>query len=113
MPVLQAHPHAHSVVVQDNFVTHHDEEFKGLVETAGAIWIHTPPYSPDMNPIELVFAQVKAYLRRHGPRLLLGDPATGIDEALVSKDLSPVWMLTRSARFHPFACTALSAATKL
>lgn len=84
MPVLQAHPHAHSVVVQDNFVTHHDEEFKGLVETAGAIWIHTPPYSPDMNPIELVFAQVKAYLRRHGPRLLLGDPATGIDEALRS-----------------------------
>lgn len=30
---------------------------------AGARWVYLPPYSPDLNPIELIFAKVKQSLR--------------------------------------------------
>jgi hypothetical protein len=63
VPHLQPHPGTHSVVVLDNFVTHHSYEFLAMMEAQGAFVVHLPPYSPDLNPIELVFAQIKAWLR--------------------------------------------------
>ena len=63
VPLLQPYPSPHSVVVMDNFVTHHNTEVLAEIEAAGALVHHTPPYSPDMTPIELPFAKIKAYLR--------------------------------------------------
>jgi hypothetical protein len=62
---MTPHPGVHSVLVLDNFVTHHNEDFIAMVEDAGAYVLHLAPYSPDLNPIELLFAQLKAWLRRH------------------------------------------------
>ena len=38
------------------------------IEARGATLLFLPPYSPDLNPIEHVFAKLKALLRRAEPR---------------------------------------------
>jgi|TARA_B110000211_G_scaffold227038_1_gene281386 transposase len=60
-----------SILVMDNASIHHDVEFKQLLERAkldpkcGMIdYLYLPPYSPDYNPIERCFAQIKADLRK-------------------------------------------------
>ena len=39
-------------------------------ETPGAWFLFLPPYSPDLNPIEMAFSKLKAHLRRIGARTL-------------------------------------------
>jgi len=63
VPHLQPHPAPLSVVVMDNFVTHHNVDVLDAIEATGAVVHHTPAYSPDMTPIELPFAKIKAHLR--------------------------------------------------
>jgi transposase len=38
------------------------------IEAAGGVLRYLPPYRPDLNPIELAFAKLKALLRRAGKR---------------------------------------------
>ena len=42
------------------------------IEAAGARVVYLPPYSPDLNPIELAFAKLKALLRKAGERTVEG-----------------------------------------
>jgi transposase len=51
------------VVVMDNLSSHKRERVRALIEAAGARLVFLPPYSPDLNPIELIFAKVKQLLR--------------------------------------------------
>lgn len=51
------------VVVMDNLSSHKRARTRGLIERAGAKLIFLPPYSPDFNPIEMVFSKVKQLLR--------------------------------------------------
>jgi transposase len=51
------------VVVMDNLSSHKREHVRVLIEAAGARLVFLPPYSPDLNPIELIFAKVKQLLR--------------------------------------------------
>lgn len=51
------------VVVMDNLSSHKRQRTRRLIEAAGATLWYLPPYSPDLNPIELVFAKVKQLLR--------------------------------------------------
>ena len=51
------------VVVMDNLSSHKRARTRELVEAAGAAVLFLPPYSPDYNPIEMVFAKVKHLLR--------------------------------------------------
>jgi transposase len=55
----------HSVVVMDNCSIHMTEEVERLIRDAGAILIYSAPYAPDLIPIEAMFSQWKAYLRRY------------------------------------------------
>ena len=55
-------------VVLDNLVIHKQAAVRTAIEAAGATIHFLPPYSPDLNPIELVFAKLKAYLRKTRPR---------------------------------------------
>jgi transposase len=41
-----------------------------LIESAGATLMYLPPYSPGLNPIEMLFAQLKAYLRKTKARTI-------------------------------------------
>jgi transposase len=52
------------IVVMDNLAAHKLDAVRELVEGAGAQLRYLPPYSPDLNPIEPSFAQLKAYLRK-------------------------------------------------
>jgi len=51
------------VVVLDNLSSHKGTRTRELIEAAGARLEFLPPYSPDLNPIEMVFAKIKQALR--------------------------------------------------
>lgn len=52
-----------SVVVLDNLGAHKRGEVRALIEAAGCELVFLPSYSPDFNPIECLFAWLKARLR--------------------------------------------------
>jgi transposase len=56
------------VVVMDNLSAHKVEGVRQAIENAGASILYLPPYSPDLNPIEQVFAKLKAILRKTAAR---------------------------------------------
>lgn len=49
----------------DNHPVHHVEDIIDLVYNSGVIVRFLPPYSPDLNPIEEAFAQVKHFLKQN------------------------------------------------
>jgi transposase len=51
------------VVIMDNLASHKVAGVREAIEQAGARLLYLPPYSPDLNPIEQVFAKLKALLR--------------------------------------------------
>ncbi len=61
--VLAPELRAGDVVVLDNLSSHKRRRTRELIEAAGAELVYLPPYSPDLNPIEMVFAKVKQALR--------------------------------------------------
>jgi len=56
------------VVVMDNLAAHKVVGVREAVKAAGASILYLPPYSPDLNPIEQVFAKLKALLRKAAAR---------------------------------------------
>lgn len=55
-------------VILDNLIVHKDAVSADLIAQAGATPRFLPPYSPDLNPIELAFAKLKAFMRATRPR---------------------------------------------
>lgn len=51
------------VVILDNLPAHKSEKAKAILKRRGAWFLFLPPYSPDLNPIEMAFAKLKAHLR--------------------------------------------------
>src|SRR4029077_2761959 len=51
------------VVVMDNLSSHKSRRVLAAVEAVGAEVRYLPPYSPDLNPIELAFSKFKKLLR--------------------------------------------------
>lgn len=51
------------VVVMDNLGAHHARDVRREIESLGATVLFTPPYSPDMNPIEICWAKLKGLVR--------------------------------------------------
>ena len=59
---------AGDIVVVDNLPAHKVDGVRAQIEAAGAILLYLPPYSPDLNPIEMAFAKLKALLRKAAAR---------------------------------------------
>lgn len=57
-----------SVVILDNLSTHKVPAAAQALRQAGCRFLFLPPYSPDLNPVEMAFAKLKAHLRRIGAR---------------------------------------------
>jgi len=60
------------IVVLDNLSAHKVSGVREAIEAAGARLLYLPPYSPDFNPIEQLFAKLKALLRKAAERSVDG-----------------------------------------
>ena len=56
------------IVVADNLGSHKGKAVRNAIRTAGARLMFLPKYSPDLNPIEQVFAKLKTLVRKAEPR---------------------------------------------
>jgi transposase len=57
-------PEPKSVLIMDNASFHHSERLQQICRGAGVILVYLPPYSPDLNPIEEFFAELKAFIKK-------------------------------------------------
>jgi transposase len=62
VPTLQAG----DIVVMDNLSSHKAAGVREAIEAVGATLVYLPPYSPDFNPIEMVYAKLKWLARSAG-----------------------------------------------
>jgi len=60
------------IVVMDNLSSHKLPAIREAIDAAGARLLYLPPYSPDFNPIEQLFAKLKAALRKAAERSVEG-----------------------------------------
>ena len=58
------------IVIMDNLGSHKGKAVRQAIRSAGARLIFLPKYSPDLNPIEQVFAKLKHLLRKAAARTL-------------------------------------------
>ena len=56
------------IVIMDNLGSHKSQAVRRAIRSVGAKLIFLPPYSPDLNPIEQVFAKLKTLLRKANER---------------------------------------------
>ena len=56
------------VVIMDNLSSHKRTRTRQMIEATGAELEFLPPYSPDLNPIEMIFSKIKQLLRSLGLR---------------------------------------------
>lgn len=66
VPTLQSG----DIVVMDNLSSHKRAGVKDAIESVGATLVYLPPYSPDLNPIELAFSKLKTLLRKAAERTI-------------------------------------------
>ncbi len=67
LPSMNPYPRERSVLVMDNASIHHSniDTIRLACRAQGVVLLFLPPYSPDLNPIEESFADLKSFIRRH------------------------------------------------
>jgi transposase len=55
--------HPGDTVILDNLSSHKGVRTRTFVESVGATVVYLPPYSPDLNPIEMAFSKLKQLMR--------------------------------------------------
>lgn len=60
LPHMNRYPAVNSILVCDNTKIHCGGKIQGLCDDAGVMLIYLPPYFPELNPIDLCFAAMKA-----------------------------------------------------
>jgi transposase len=58
-------PEPRSVLIMDNASFYHSERIEQMCSRKGVKLVYLPPYSPDLNPIEEFFSELKAFIQRH------------------------------------------------
>ncbi|HEX8467823.1 MAG TPA: transposase, partial [Allosphingosinicella sp.] len=56
------------IVIMDNLGSHKGKAVRNAIRAVGAKLFFLPPYSPDLNPIEQVFAKLKLLMRKAAER---------------------------------------------
>jgi len=80
------------VVLLDNVGAHRDRRVQEAFERAGVELCYLPPYSPDLNPIELAWAKVKWFLRLAKARTREAlDTAVAFAMNMISEDEARRW----------------------
>ncbi|MEG1426396.1 MAG: transposase [Oscillospiraceae bacterium] len=80
------------IVILDNCSVHHSKLVCDVLQECGITVSYLPPYSPDFNPIELMWAYIKNILKRLKARSS-DNLISSIDEvlSLVTSDLITAW----------------------
>ena len=65
LPLCNAWPAPRSVIILDNASAHCNPRVEEVIRQAACEVRYLPPYSPDLNPIELSFSVLKAWVRQH------------------------------------------------
>jgi transposase len=65
----------------DNASFHHSDRIEEMCSQVGVKLVYLPPYSPDLNPIEEFFAELKAFIRRNW-QYYEDNPEQGFDNFL-------------------------------
>jgi transposase len=65
LPHCNPYPGPRSVLILDNASIHKNDRLRELCEDHGVLLKFLPPYSPDYNPIEATFHDLKAWIRRN------------------------------------------------
>lgn len=68
VPVLKTN----DIVIMDNLSSHKRTEVREAIESVGAELWYLPPYSPDLNPIELAFSKFKWLIKSAKERTVEG-----------------------------------------
>jgi transposase len=71
-----------AVVVMDNLNSHHREGIAEAIESVGARVLYLPTYSPDFNPIEMMWSQIKSMVRLFRTRTV--EALTGVIKIALS-----------------------------
>jgi transposase len=58
------------IVILDNLGSHRSSAIRAAIRSIGAKLAFLPPYSPDLNPIEQVFAKIKHWMRMAQARVI-------------------------------------------
>lgn len=62
--------HSGDIVIMDNLRTHKVDGVQQTIQSVGAQVLYLPPYSPDFNPIEMLWSKIKSILRKWKARTL-------------------------------------------
>ena len=95
------------IVVMDNLPAHKIAPVRAAIAKAGAQFFLLPPYSPDMNPIEMVFSKLKTLLRQAPERTVeglwrrIGACSTNSLPANAATTSAPLAMATHSENAIP------------
>jgi transposase len=57
-----------AVLIMDNASFHHSKRITAICLEAGVWLLYLPPYSPDLNPMEEFFAELKAFIKKLWPK---------------------------------------------
>lgn len=52
------------IVIMDNLSSHKDKSIEEMINKVGATVKYLPPYSPNFNPIEMLWSKMKSYLKK-------------------------------------------------
>ena len=85
------------IVVMDNLPAHKSPAIRRAIEAHGAELRYLPPYSPDLNPIEMAFSKFKAFLKKAAARTL---------EDLQAAIAAALPLISASVLTHSFASPA-------
>ncbi len=96
--VLGPQLRAGDTLILDNLSTHKIQKIGPLLSARGVGIRYLPPYSPDLNPIELAFAKLKAHLR-HAAARTLGELHSALATALDSFSAQHCRGFFRHARY--------------
>lgn len=105
LPWCGKYPEPRSVLVMDNASFHRTRRVRQLCAGSGVILMYLPPYSPDLNPIEEFFAEMKSFIKRYWKRYKEHGPE-GLGEYL-EWCVDMVGSKTSSARGHFRHCSGL------
>ncbi|KAG6951207.1 hypothetical protein JG687_00013760, partial [Phytophthora cactorum] len=106
LPFLNPRPLPRSIVILNNAKIHMYQTFQELIHDTGALMFFLPPYSPDLNPIEIGFSLLKRWIIRHANMTFREHQLTALNVAMH-------FVLDNLRKLEKIVCTVATKGTNL